>query len=401
MQTSLNDKITFIMLIGSSLHRYGASADRVEKALTLIALKLNIDSQYFAFPTGIFASFKEEGHEQTRMDRLDPGKINLSKLLYVDQIVDQVLWNEIRITEGTQKVREITSKLPLYNNYLVTLSYALLGFAISIFLRGSLLDAGISAILAAILGFFTETVKEERIDSIVEGIVSFFVALSTLYLGSIYHLNINIIILSSIIMLVPGLMLTLAIGELASQNLTAGTARIMGSLVILLKISFGVYLAYQVSRYFGWVSLTGIVASPSLFVMIVSLGLAGIGLGLSFQARVQEFFWIVLAAFLSYFSSQFFLDLFGHTAGYLCSGTFIGSLSNLYSRMMNRPALIFLLPAIILLVPGSIGFKGLNLLFDRNVLEGFNSIFNMVTIGISLVSGTYFGALLVKPRRSI
>ena len=89
MQTSINDKITFIMLIGNSLHRYGASADRVEKALTLIALKLNIDSQYFAFPTGIFASFKEEGHEHTRMDRLEPGKINLSKLLWVDEVVDR------------------------------------------------------------------------------------------------------------------------------------------------------------------------------------------------------------------------------------------------------------------------------------------------------------------------
>jgi len=208
MQTSINDKITFIMLIGNSLHRYGASADRVEKALTLIALKLNIDSQYFAFPTGIFASFKEEGHEHTRMDRLEPGKINLSKLLWVDEVVDQVLWNEIKINEGTQKVRKIINELPLYNNYFVTLSYALIAFAISIFLKGTLLDAGIAALLASLIGFFTETVKEERIDSIVDGIVSFFVALSALYLGSIYHININIVVLSSIIMLVPGLMLT-------------------------------------------------------------------------------------------------------------------------------------------------------------------------------------------------
>jgi uncharacterized membrane protein YjjP (DUF1212 family) len=364
-------------------------------------MKLNIDSQYFAFPTGIFASFKEEGHEHTRMDRLEPGKINLSKLLWVDEIVDQVIWNEIKINEGTQKVRKITNELPLYNSYYVTLSYALIAFAISIFLKGTLLDACVAAILATLIGFFTETVKEERIDSIVDGIVSFFVALSALYLGSIYQLNINIVILSSIIMLVPGLMLTLAIGELASQNLTAGTARIMGSLIILLKISFGVYLAYQISRYFGWQTLGATLESPNVFILTTSLVIAGVGLSLSFQARVQEFFWIVLAAVLSYFCSQFFLELFGHTAGYLCAGAAIGSLSNIYSRMMNRPALIFLLPAIILLVPGSIGFKGLNLLFDRNVLEGFNSIFNMVTIGISLVSGTYFGALLVKPRRTL
>ena len=40
-------------------------------------------------------------------------------------------------------------------------------------------------------------------------------------------------------------------------------------------------------------------------------------------------------------------------------------------------------------------------IFDKNILEGFNSIFNMISIGISLISGTYFGAILVKPRRTL
>lgn len=401
MQNSINDKITFLMLIGSSLHRYGASADRVEKALTLIAIKLNIDSQFFAFPTGIFASFKEEGHEQTRMERLDPGKVNLSKLYFVDQVVDEVIENQISLKAGAAKVKTIVKELPLYNNYLMSLSYGFLGFAIAILLKGTYIDAGVAAIFGTLVGLFTETVKEERIDSIVEGITSFAITTITLYLSTILSLNSNIVILSSLIMLVPGLMLTLSIGELASQNLTAGTARLVGSFVILMKISFGVYLAYQVSRYLGFTYKPSTIAQEDIFKTIISLNFAAIGLALAFQARHQEFIWIIIAAFISYYSSHLFIDLFDANAGYLCAGTIVGALSNLYSRISNRPSLIVLLPAIILLVPGSIGFKGLNLLFDRNIMEGFDSIFNMATIGISLVSGSYFGALLVKPRRTL
>jgi uncharacterized membrane protein YjjP (DUF1212 family) len=389
------------MLIGSSLHRYGASADRIEKALVLISMKVDIDSEYLAFPTGIIATFKEQGDEQTRMNRLEPGKINLSKLYFIDQVVDQVLFNQITLTEGTKNIEKIVSDKPLYNNALVTLSYGLIGFAIAIFLKGSYVDASFSAILGLAVGFFTETVKEERIDSIVEGIASFIISLATLYLGTLIPVNTNIVILSSLIILLPGLMLTLAIGELASQNLVAGTARLMGSFVILMKISFGVYIAYQIGRYIGFVTLESSHSPSHQLTTILSLGIAGIGLALSFQARTQDFIWIVLAAFISYFSSNFFIGMFGATAGYLCAGTLIGSLSNLYSRISNRPSLIVLLPAIILLVPGSVGFKGLNLLFDQNVMEGFSAIFSMAQIGIALVTGTYFGALLVKPRRTL
>jgi uncharacterized membrane protein YjjP (DUF1212 family) len=401
MQTSSNDKITFLMLIGSSLHRYGASTDRIEKALTLIAMKVDIDSQYLAFPTGILASFKEDAGEQTRMNRLEPGKINLSKLYYIDQVVDQVLFNRISLQEGTKNIEKVIFDKPLYNNALITLSYGLIGFAIAIFLKGSFVDASLSALLGLAVGLFTETVKEERIDSVVEGIASFGVSLATLYIGTLVPINTNIVILSALIILLPGLMLTLAIGELASQNLVAGTARLMGSFVILMKISFGLYIAYQIGRYLGFNPIESSHSAPNQIATILSLAIAGIGFSLSFQARTQEFFWIVLASFISYFSSHIFIEMFGATAGYLCAGTLIGSLSNIYSRIKKRPSLIVLLPAIILLVPGSVGFKALNLLFDQNVMEGFNSIFTMTSIGISLVTGTYFGAILVKPRRSL
>jgi uncharacterized membrane protein YjjB (DUF3815 family) len=63
--------------------------------------------------------------------------------------------------------------------------------------------------------------------------------------------------------------------------------------------------------------------------------------------------------------------------------------------------MIFSLPAIILLVPGSIGFKGLEFLFSHNTIEGINTLFNTFIIGIALVAGNYFGNILIKPKRNL
>lgn len=398
-----SEKIKFIMLLGRSLHRYGASSDRIEKALELVSSNLGIKADFFSIPTSITASFKiDNEREETRMERLSPGKVNLSKLRHVDQTVDYVVEDKMTITEGTELIQLILHKKPLYNNFLVTLSYGLISCGVSIFLNGNWVDAFSSFILGLIVGLFSETVKEERIDSIREGIIAFFITIIALLSTLISpHLNTNIVTLSSLIVLIPGLMLTTSMGELASQNLTSGTARLTGSFIILLKISFGVYIATQTAMYLGVSPQTSAITNYSIFVVIPMLIIVALGLSFTFQARKSDIPWIILAAMLSYFSSRFFSQISSEAAGPFLSGTVIAAASNLFSRSLKRPAMIFLLPAIILLVPGSIGFKGINLVFNKDLLAGVDSIFSMALIGISLVSGTYFGSLLVKPRRTL
>jgi len=402
-ETNNLERIRFIMLIGKCLHHYGASSDRIEKALILITEKMGLTGDFFSVPTSLIASFKiDDRHEETRMERLLPGKVNLSKLYYADKIVDEVLLDQTTVSKGSQTIANILKDKPEYNHFLVDLSYSLIGISISIFLGGSMLDAMIAGLMGFGVGFFSENVKEERLDSIREGIVAFLV--STVALLLVYFnipIKPNILILSSLITLVPGLMLTTAIGELASQNLTSGTARFMGSIVILLKITFGVYLSSLIFNYYGVTAVESSNISHPLFIQLPFVVLSGLGFAIAFQSRKKDIAWIILSCLISYFSSRFFVDSVGPAGGHFCSGCLIGMLSNLFARIKNMPSLIFLLPALILQVPGSIGFKSINLLFDSNPIEGINTMIAMTIIGIGLVSGIYFGSLLIKPRRSL
>ena len=68
-------------------------------------------------------------------------------------------------------------------------------------------------------------------------------------------LSLNTVIVASVIVLMPGMMLTNAVSELTSQHLVSGTARFSGAMAVLMKLAFGSLMGSQVAQLLGWVPL--------------------------------------------------------------------------------------------------------------------------------------------------
>jgi uncharacterized membrane protein YjjB (DUF3815 family) len=58
-------------------------------------------------------------------------------------------------------------------------------------------------------------------------------------------------------------------------------------------------------------------------------------------------------------------------------------------------------PGIILLVPGSLGFRSLNFAFERDLMLGLDTAFAVVTALIALVAGILVGSLVLPSRRNL
>jgi uncharacterized membrane protein YjjP (DUF1212 family) len=390
------------MLIGSSFHRYGASADRIEDALNSICEKIGVEGHFFSLPTSISASFKlPNGDRVTRMERLDPGKINLSKLCMVDEVIEGVLSSELSLSEGVEEIQTVLAKSTQYNKFWSSVSHGVIACSVCLIVNGSYLDILLSLILGVVVGTATENVRKERLDSILDGVLAFAVSFLS-YIASYYFKGINpgVVTLSSLIVLVPGLMFTTAIRELTTQNLTAGTARIVGSFMIMVKLSLGAYMGKVVVENFLFsASHPSLLVSHHPALLVASLIFISLGLTLSFQAKLKDYWLIASACFFSFYTSWYFLDHIGNVLGIFVVGILIASTSNLVSRILKIPAMLFLLPAIILLVPGSLGHKGLSLIFEKNLDVGLYSIFEMIQLGVVLVGGVFFGTSIVKPKK--
>jgi uncharacterized membrane protein YjjB (DUF3815 family) len=101
--------------------------------------------------------------------------------------------------------------------------------------------------------------------------------------------------------------------------------------------------------------------------------------------------WLVAAAALT-------LRLPGHVTAF-CASLAVCMGANGLSRATNRPAQLFQLPGMMLLVPGSFGFMGLGEYFEGKTLDGTQRVFSMGLVGAALVIGVLVANVLVPSRK--
>jgi uncharacterized membrane protein YjjB (DUF3815 family) len=80
---------------------------------------------------------------------------------------------------------------------------------------------------------------------------------------------------------------------------------------------------------------------------------------------------------------------------------FDGVAATLWGRWRNRPQNVVLVPAILMLVPGSVGFRSLNSLLERNVIAGVQTAFAMVLAATALSAGLLVATSVAEGRRRV
>ena len=78
----------------------------------------------------------------------------------------------------------------------------------------------------------------------------------------------------------------------------------------------------------------------------------------------------------------------------------LGVLGNIYSRWLQRPAQVVVVPAMLLLVPGSLGFRAMSSLLGHQTLTGVETMFIMFVVAIAIVAGLLVANAVVSPRRA-
>ena len=67
--------------------------------------------------------------------------------------------------------------------------------------------------------------------------------------------------------------------------------------------------------------------------------------------------------------------------------------------MAGRPSTLVSLPSIMLLVPGSVGFRGVASIMERNYALGLETGVAVLSALVALMAGLLFGSVLVAPKR--
>jgi uncharacterized membrane protein YjjP (DUF1212 family) len=401
----LRKKVNFILKLGKALHMYGTNAPRLESALSNVARSIGIEANIYSTPTYLAISIDDGLDQVSRQIRVTPASVDLSRLNSIDEIAKQVSLNELNISDAVKMIDDLEKVDEGHPFWLSVLSFGLVSLSLSIIFKGNYLDILLSFVMGALLGvlrlLFTRNLG---LDSIFEFAAGFICAFVTYLLKSYYtNINMNIVILASLIVFIPGLAVTISMIELAAKNLVSGTARFTGAMVDLVKISFGVMFGLNFAKYLlsNPIVLISQLKSPPIYWLFVAVLLASFAFTIIFNANKRDFIWILISSIFAIFSIKFFSTISSQLTSIFSASLIIGVGSNLFARLKDRPAMIPLLPGIIFLVPGAIGFTGIGKLLENDYSEGLGLAYQMCLIAISIVSGLFIANVIVNPKRSL
>jgi len=393
------------MELGAALHRFGTPAHRLEAAMGAVARQLSLEAQILSTPTSVMAGFGPLADQKNVLVRVDPGEIDLEKLAALDRVAGAVGRGEVPVADGVAEVRAIAARRGRYPVPLIVIALGLLSASTAVFLAGGWREIAVAGLIGLVVGAMTATVHGSISGSRVYSFVAAFVAAAIAYgaLAIGVPISLRITILAGVIALLPGYTLTVAMTEVATRNLVSGTARLTSAAVAFLELTFGIALAEVVmTRLFG--TPTGIMAAGAplpewaeLAALAIFVPAAGIELG----AHPLQFPAIAVASAAAYYSARLGTDLLTPELGAAVGGFAVAAGSNVYARLADRPAMVPLVPGLLLLVPGSMGLRSMTSMLERDVMSGIDTAFAMILVAVSLVAGLLMANASVPPRRDL
>jgi uncharacterized membrane protein YjjP (DUF1212 family) len=406
--TPSDEAAALVVRFGQALHRFGTPADRVEAAMTELSRRLHLRAEFFALPTSLHAAFGEPGRQSTFLVRMAPtGEVELGRLSALDRLAMELGRGDVSVVDAAARLEAILSAPPRHARWAMAIAFAFVSAATARILGGGLPEIAMAAVLGHLVGLAsTGLVGGPRFAPVVPAIAGFVVSLSA---GLLAAAGLTpapwSVTLASIVVLLPGLTLTLAMREVATGHLAAGSARSVGAAATFLALGCGIALGDHVATELGSHGALVLRAATHhplpAFTEPLALLVAALAFVVLFQAEPRDLPVIVLAAAIAWAGARVGTELLDARLAPLFGATALGVAGNVFARLRDRPAAIVLVPGLILLVPGSLGARSLSALLSDDVVGGVETAFTMAFVAAALVCGLLLANAIVAPRRAL
>ncbi len=243
---SFADNVLRIALdIGEGLLKNGADVHRVEVAIEKVcrtygAAHIDVFSIHSLI---LVAIYMPDGTHSTQSRRIFDIANNLTKLELYNALSRKISEEKPGIDEVDKQIREIKHDR-VYPFYLIMLGYILAAGSFAVFFGGTLRD-GICAALIAVVMYLLDEVKIDYFNKMAKTTLVSFVSgiLACLSVKIGLGDNLDMIIIGTIMILIPGLSLGNAMRDLLGGDTLAGTLKIVQAIIIAVMIAIGYALA--------------------------------------------------------------------------------------------------------------------------------------------------------------
>jgi uncharacterized membrane protein YjjP (DUF1212 family) len=395
--------LDYLIDLGTALMAAGCPTYRLEELLVTVAEREGHRADVFAVPTGLFIGLRTpEGEASlTTMVRVSEWTNDLHLLAALDEVVNEVADRSISIPAARQKIREVQQRPRPWSPSAQLVASALGSAGAAVTFGGGWSDCLLAGCGGLLLRAIMLNLSQSPGVRVLENFIGGLVAATTAWLATLIWPGNSreVLILAIVIQLLPGLTMTTGLAELTYRNLVAGTARLMHAAITLLSLAFGIAAVVSLARA---MDLPGPAPVPHealawwwqvLAVLVAALSF-GVMLGLSKEKLV-----IALASGgLVWGVTLLTRPLMGVHAAFL-NALVLGVGANVWARLTNKPAQVFLMPGMLLLVPGALSFRSLDTLLSGDAVMGISGLADVTLIAGALVMGLLVANVALPPRK--
>ncbi len=240
------------ILAGEIMLRSGAETYRVEDTINHILRTAHAETvETFVLTTGIFATLDNPDIEAiTVIRRVESRGTNLNRIASVNAISRKFCAGEMTLEEAYSCLRQIKGKQ--YRKMVYNLATICLCAGFAPLFNGGVLEIAGAAIVGAVLALIITIGKKIRIHGFIQDVISSMgIALTAIFLK--WHLpqmNMDTVIISSIMPLVPGVAITNAIRDTLQGDYLSGGARILEAFLTAAAVALGVAVAMAATGIF-------------------------------------------------------------------------------------------------------------------------------------------------------
>jgi uncharacterized membrane protein YjjP (DUF1212 family) len=397
-----SSKIDFILLAAKSLHESGLPTHRVEDFIQKFCISVEVEAELFTTPGSIFASILQDGVRQPHMVKVSQeGDLHLEKIDAIQEVCTKVSDSTLDFPDGIKALDVINQAKSRYPNWLMTLFFGLSTGSAACVFGGNLPEIICSSIIGLVIGIF------QGVLVYIPRFGKLFVLLSAVWACCIaalfqsYYANFqrDIATVCGLIILIPGFSFTVSITEMVNNHLIAGLTRFTNAFITFAMIAIGIAFGMKCMGQFTLPDPEMAVSLIPSWSKWIALFFVPVGFMILFKAKQTDFGWILVACWCSYFSYVFGNEFFSESVAVFLASLLLGVVSNLFSRIKKRNSSLMLVPGMILLVPGSLGFFSISHMVQSDVVAGIQTALTMLITSLALVFGVLFSNILVRAER--
>ncbi len=373
------------------------TADLEERVLALAGAASLADVEVSATPTLVEVSVGALPRQRTYSLRVRPTSVDLDAIARLDSLVDDELDGPLDTDDALRALRQIENT-PLHRPWpLVLAAYATAGASLTPVLGGGWREAAGAALVGLVVGAIAlsarRTTRTEPMVAPIAAVAASFTAALLVRLG--VNASADVITLAALVTLLPGMTLTIGMRELATEHLQSGVANTASALVQLFGLAFGVAVGKSIaSNWFG--VATGPPPPPAwLGLQLGAALLAALAFTVTLQARTQDALVMGAATCLAVAANAAGARLFGVGAAVFVASVVIGVTGSLVGTFLRRSALVFVVPAVLMLVPGSAGFNSVVQLLADQTVSGITAAFDTFVTAMSIAYGLMVATVIL------